>query len=287
MKGETVSQPAVQPLPSVRIGPHTVSRLVAGANPILGYSYMGGLVAKFMNDYFTLDRTVELINHCWDLGINTWQSSWHEKVDKTLTRVREGGRAIQWILLTSLPSPDDAKALEDIVRRHKPIAVVHHGGVTDKLWREGKINQVRDFAKRVKDLGVLAGTSAHNPDVLCYVEDGGWDLDLYMACFYRLTRTPEELHGMLGEVPLWGDFLPSDPVRMCEVIRAVKRPCLAFKILGGGRLADRPEGTQAAFEFAFRNIKRTDGVIVGMFPRFGDHAAEAAAFTRRFALPSQ
>jgi hypothetical protein len=74
---------------------------------------------------------------------------------------------------------------------------------------------------------------------------------------------------------------------MCEAIRGVSRPCLAFKILGGGRLCDRPEGTERAFEFAFRNIRRTDAVIVGMFPRFEDHAAHNAALTRRFASLSQ
>jgi len=282
-----MSQPPAQPLPTIQLGAHRVSRLVAGANPILGYSYMGALVGKFMNDYFTLERTVELLNHCWDLGINTWQSSWHDKVDKALTAVRSGGRDLQWVFLAHTAHTENPHALADIVRRHHPIAVVHHGGVTDRLWREGKIAQVRDFAKRVRDLGPLAGASAHNPDALCYMEDGGWDLDLYMTCFYRLTRTPEELHAMLGEVPLWGEFLPSDPIRMCEFIRAAKRPCLAFKILGGGRLADRPEGTEAAFQFAFRNIKPTDGVIVGFFPRFADHAAEAAALTRRFGSTSR
>jgi hypothetical protein len=70
---------------------------------------------------------------------------------------------------------------------------------------------------------------------------------------------------------------------MCEVVRQVARPCLAFKILAGGRLGDRPEGTEAAFEYAFANIKPTDGVIVGMFPRFRDEPAENAALARRFA----
>ncbi len=275
-----------QPLPTIQLGPHTLTRLVVGANPILGYSYMGGIVGRLMNEYFTLDRTVELINHCVDLGINAWQTSWHEKIDQTLTRVRESGRTIHWIFLANSPHTDDPAALREVVRRHNPIAVLHHGGVTDRLWREGKINQVRDFTKRVKDLGVLAGTSAHNPDVLRHAEDSGWDLDLYMACFYRLTRTPEELKAALGEVPLWGSFLPGDPARMCEAIRQVKRPVLAFKILGGGRLADRPEDTEAAYQYAFRSIKPTDGVIVGFFPRFGDHAAEGAALTRRFATLS-
>ena len=274
-------------MPTIRLGDHTVSRLIVGANPVLGFSYMGGLVARFMHDYFTLDRTVDLIERCLDVGINTWQTSAHEKIDQSLERLRDSGRDIQWIFLASSPHLEDHRALEEAVRRHRPIAVVHHGGVSDRLWREGRIEQAHDFARRVRDLGVLAGISAHNPDVIRHAEDSGWDLDLYMTCFYRLTRTQEELEAELGEVPLWGNFLPGDPARMCEVIRAVDRPCLAFKILGGGRLADHPEETERAFEFAFRNLKPTDAVIVGMFPRFADHPTENAALTRRFAPTCQ
>ena len=282
-----MSRAEEQAMPTIRLGDYSVSRLIVGANPVLGFSYMGGLVAKFMNDYFTLERTVDLIERCLDAGINTWQTSANEKVDHALERLREAGRDIQWIFLASTPHVEDERLLQETVRRHRPIAIVHHGGVSDRLWREGKIEQAHDFARRVQDLGVLAGISAHNPDVIRHAEDSGWNLDLYMACFYRLTRTQEEIQAAVGnEVPIWGNFLPGDPARMCEAIRQVDRPCLAFKILAGGRLADQPDGTERAFDFAFRSIKPTDAVIVGMFPRFADHPAHDAALTRRFASPS-
>ena len=274
-------------MPTIQLGRHRVSRLIVGANPVLGYSYMGAMIGQFMVDYFTLDNIHQLLVRCLDAGVNTWQTSAHEKIDKSLERLRNGGRDIQWIFLASSPHVEDARALKEIVQRNKPIAVVHHGGVSDKLWRVGKIEAVHDFAKRVQDMGLLAGISAHNPDVIRHAEDKGWNLDLYMTCFYRLTRTPEELEKELGQVPLWGSFLPGDPAKMCEVVRAVKRPCLAFKILGGGRRAERPEDTASCFEFAFRNIKPTDAVIVGMFPRFRDEPAEDAAHTRRCSPLSQ
>ena len=135
----------------------------------------------------------------------------------------------------------------------------------------------------LRDLGLLAGLSSHNPDVIKHAEDSGWDLDLYMTCFYRVTRTAEEMRKELGEVPLGELYLPSDPPRMCEVVRQVGRPCLGFKILAAGRLCDRPQSVERAFRFAFSNVKRTDGVIVGMFPRFEDQPALDAALARRFA----
>ena len=274
---------AEQAMPTIRLGDHEVSRLIVGANPVLGFSYMGGFMGRFMTDYFTHERIVGLIERCLDVGIDTWQTSPHEKIDRALDALRERGRHVQWVFLASGDYLEDVGLLKSIVARNRPIAILHHGGVTDRLWRDGQIEKAHDFAKRVQDLGVLGGISAHNPDVIRHAEDSGWDLDLYMTCFYRLTRTQEELEAKLGgEVPVWGNFLPGDPGRMCEVVRAVERPCLAFKILAGGRRGDRPEDAAAAFGSAFANIKATDGVIVGMFPRFRDEPAENAALTRRF-----
>jgi len=276
-----------QAMPTIRLGRHEVSRLIVGANPVLGFSYVGGLMSQFMTDYFTLERIQQLLCRCVEVGINTWQTSAHEKIDRSLATLRESGRDIQWIFLASTPHVDDEPALKEIIRRNRPIAILHHGGVSDRLWREGQIEKVHDFTKRVRDLGVLAGISAHNPDVIRHAEDSGWDLDLYMTCFYWITRSQEEWERDLRQVPLMWNFLPGDPRRMCEVIRQVKRPCLAFKILAGGQGAGRPEDVAAAFEFAFANLKPSDGVIVGMFPRFRDEPAENAALTRRFASPGQ
>jgi len=70
---------------------------------------------------------------------------------------------------------------------------------------------------------------------------------------------------------------------MTAVVRQVARPCLGFKILAAGRMCNTPATIERAFEFAFRNIKKTDAVIVGMFPILTDEIAEDAALARKFA----
>ncbi|MFP4058782.1 MAG: hypothetical protein ACLF0G_18085 [Candidatus Brocadiia bacterium] len=279
------AEPATEPaMPTLRLGPHRVSRLVLGSNPILGYSHVSRLMSRLMTDYFSLANVQSLLVRCLEVGINTWQTSAHEKVDRSLATLRESGRDIQWVFLASHPHIDEPKALEEVVRRNKPVAVVHHGGVSDRLWREGKIEKARDFAKRVRDMGLLAGLSAHNPAVIRHAEDRGWGLDLYMTCFYQVTRSAEALREDFGfrDVPLGEVYLSGDPGRMCEVVRAVERPCLGFKILAAGRRCRGPRDVDGAFQFAFRNIKPGDGVIVGMFPRFRDQAGENAQRARRF-----
>ncbi len=265
-------------LPTIRLGDHHVTRLVVGANPISGYSYQGSAMDRQMREYFTRERVVELLSNCERAGINTHQFHDPGLMTGIIRTLREQGSKVKFICLHS------GDGVEQVVRDTGPIAVVHHGGVTDALFREGKSQQVRDFVKRVHDAGVLAGVSAHNPECIKRIADEGWPVDFFMTCFYYLTRPKEEL-AKVPPVDVRGSgysFLPSDPAVMTEVARQVKQPCLGFKILGAGRKCDSRESVQEAFKFAFEHLKPIDGVIVGMYPRYKDQIAENAACVGQF-----
>ena len=168
-----------------------------------------------------------------------------------------------------------------------PIAMVHHGGVTDSLFRGGKGQTVRDFVKKVHDAGMLAGVSSHSPDNIKRIADEGWENDLFMCCFYYVTRPREEQEKALGKVAVYEPYFESDPIDMTRVIRQVKQPCLGFKILAAGRLCWSKPSIHRAFKFAFANIKPIDGVIVGMFPRYQDEVGEDAECARTFGTPGR
>src|SRR5580658_8344922 len=162
-------------MPMVPLGSHRVSRLIVGSNPMMGYSHTSWLLSRLMMDYYTLETMGKVLERCLELGINTWQTSAHEKVDKTLEGLRSRGRDMQWIFLANNPHLQDAQALKEVIRQNKPIAVVHHGQVTDRLWREGQVEKAHDFVKRVQDLGLMGGLSSHNPAVLRHAESHDWN----------------------------------------------------------------------------------------------------------------
>ena len=164
------------------------------------------------------------------------------------------------------------------------IGIAHHGEATDHLFKSGQIDKVADFLKRVKDAGLMAGVSTHMPAVVDTIESKGWELDYYMTCVYQRHRTKEELEKLLGQAPLpIGEvYLSQDPPRMYKAVQHTKRPCLAFKILAAGRLSDRREWVEQAFQQAFQSIKPGDGVIVGIYDRYTDQPSDNAALTRRF-----
>jgi len=256
------SAAATASLPTVALGKHRVTRLVAGWNPVAGYSYLGPHMDRHMKEYFTVEHTVEFVLACEREGINTHQFSSAEKTAEVLRTVRERGSKMQFIGLDSGRS-----GIRAMIESTQPIALVHHGGVTDTLFAEGKSQEVHDYVKEAHDRGVLAGVSAHNPDCIKRIADEGWEVDLFMTCFYFLTRKntkpPETLQ-------IAYPFNTADPQAMTAVIRQVKQPCLGFKILGAGRLCASQETVKEAFRFAFQNLKPIDGVIVGMYPRFFD-----------------
>lgn len=261
-------------MPSISLGSHKISRLICGSNPLLGYSYLGTHTDRQMKEYFTVERTVDFLNKCELAGITAHQSSGRSDY---LIPLWESGSKLKIISLQS-----EIGKIRPAIESARPIAIVHHGGVSDRLFAEGKQQIVHDFVKAVKDQGLMAGVSAHNPDVIRQIAESGWDVDLFMTCFYYLTRKHENTNP-LKVLPVSSyHFLKEDPLRMTEVIRQVKQPCLAFKILGAGRLCNSQEEVEAAFKFAFENIKPTDGVIVGMFPWYFDEITANVNFANEF-----
>ena len=271
------------PMPTIQLGEHRISRLVAGWNPIGGHSHTTWNMAQFMREYFTVERTVEFLQNCERLGITAWQFSHTEKGVAALQKLKESGSKMKFISLHAERPGFDAP-IKQVVDETGPIAMVHHGGVTDAKFRAGRGQEVRDFVKKVHDHGLLAGVSAHNPDNIKQIADEGWENDLFMTCFYYVTRPREQQEEKLGKVTVGEPFFESDPVDMTAVARQVDQPCLGFKILAAGRSCWQPRKVEQCFQFAFENLKPIDGVIVGMFPVYRDEVADNAKYARKYGV---
>ena len=280
-----MSKTARSDMPQITFGEHSVSRLILGANPINGGSHLSRFVNLQMKRYFTSERIMELLRRCEELGINTWQSG--EINLDSYNAFREQGGKMHYIALAR-QDPADSDMIERLVSAGT-IGIAHHGEVTDNFWRNGKIETVREYCKKIRDTGVMVGVSTHIPAIVDYVITKGWDVDFFMCCVYERHRTRQELTALLGDVPipLREVYLEGDPPRMFEVMRQTEKPCLAFKILAAGRLCDKPEWVEQAFESTFRQIKPNDAVIVGMYPEYEDQPAMNAQYVRRFSRLSR
>jgi hypothetical protein len=276
---------AAEPLlPTIKLGKFEITRLVMGSNPFNGFSYGIPSLGQSMKEWYTPERIVEVLQRAESLGINTHQFSYLPGAIPAFQRYQAAGGKLQWLILGGGEMKDKPELIPEVAKL-KPLAIVHHGGVTDQRFRAGEHAKVKDFLARVRQTGVLVGMSTHQPANIEYVEEHGWDIDFYMACFYQFSRPREETRKMLGgEMTLGTVFMESDPPRMCKVIRQTRKTCLGFKILAAGRKGEERGGMEKAYQFAFENIKPGDGVIVGMYPRYKDEIKENVDLARKYAV---
>jgi hypothetical protein len=225
-----------------------------------------------MYEYFTPERVVAYLHRLQAAGINTLQARGdYHRILYWLELFRREGGQLHWIAQTASEMHDVFQNIR-IIAAAGAIGIYHHGTQTDRFWLEGRIDDVQDYLKCMRDAGVQVGLGTHTPEVIEYAEDQGWDIDFYMTCFYNINREPREsalVSPGTGD-PSQEEFLPEDPARMCKVIRQTEKTCLAFKILGASRLCSSPQEVASAFRFAFSQIKPKDAVIVGMFPKYLD-----------------
>ena len=270
--------PPAASLPKVRFGDVEISRLVMGSNQFYGFSHFNRLLDKLMVDWNTPERICQTLLQCQQNGINAYQYSHHESTLTDLELFRSKGGKMHLIAVDT-----DKHPVEETVRRSGASALYHHGEITDRLFRNGQMDQVQEYTKKLRQAGVRVGIGTHKPEVVEYVEERGWDVDFYLLCAYNRTRTPEEIRKMLGVLPVPASelYLETDPPRAYEVARKTSKTCFLFKILAAGRVARSPEAVDKAFKDALDNIKPQDCIVVGMLPRFQDEVKDNCDRVRR------
>jgi hypothetical protein len=263
---------AMSPLPKVKLANSDIelTRMICGGNPLVGYSHFSSELDAEMSEYCTVERVVKFVHQVQAEGMNAVQfrGDYHRVLHWLELFKREGGK-LRWIAQTA---SEMANVFDNIrvIAAAGAKAIYHHGTRTDKFWLEGNIDKTVDFLKCMRDTGVQVGLASHIPEVIEYAEEHDWDLDFYMCCFYNINRRPRESAIVSPQAAATNEeeFLPEDPPRMCQVIRATDKMCLAFKILGAGRRCETQDDVRSAFRFAFDNIKPKDAVVVGMYPKY-------------------
>jgi len=274
--GNVKPESAIQ-VPRIKFFNAEISRIVLGVNPFYGFAHFNNNFGTTMKEWYTPERVCEVMHRCNQYGINAFNYVHLDRAPQDLARfTAEGGKMH---LIIQVTANADAAVL---ARTLKPLALQRQGEVVDDAFQSGKMETVREWCKKARDLGVLVGVGTHIPEVIEKVEEEGWDVDFYSGCVYNRRRTADEwkkvLNGELLEMP-HEIYVQSDPPRMYKVMRQTKKPCFAFKVLAAGRITGK--GVEQAFRTAFDSIKPTDAVYVGMFPRYRDEVKENAEIVQR------
>ena len=280
-------------LPQVRFGKHSIPRLICGSNTFGGLSHLSAMINREMRQYFTPEQVMKTCRRCTEVGIDTFEPL----RDNVYKQLASEGIKIRGFVR----GQGDPARLKTLVSNEGVIGVHHYGVATDNWFKQGQLDVVRDYTKRIRDTGLLVGVAAHMPEAIAEVESQGWDVDYYMTCVYQWGRTKEDFEKLAGDrtdlLPIetytviaregYSEvFLSGDPPKMLKVVRQVKKPCLVYKILAAGRRCESPQTVEAAFKETFEKIKPTDAVIVGMYDRYSDQPAENAALVCKYGSAS-
>lgn len=262
-------------LKTVNFDGHQVSRLIIGGNPFSGNSHVSTAIDEEMEDYFTTENVKKTLKRCEECGINTMQLRGDKHIIRIMREFRKEGGTLNWIAQTAPEMGSYEGHIKQIVKNN-PIAIYHHGTVTDALFKAGNIDEIEERLKIIRGTGKFVGLGTHMPEVIEYAETHKWDIDFYMACVHNLSKIVRVSSAVTGISNSEEPFDDEDREIMYKTIRATEKPCLAFKILGATRKCQSPETVKAAFEEAFTNIKPIDSIVVGMYPKSRDQVFENA-----------
>ncbi|HEU0140415.1 MAG TPA: hypothetical protein VFQ79_11905, partial [Bryobacteraceae bacterium] len=134
-------------LPLADFGKHRITRLIAGANPIYGYSHFNYVFSATMGEYHTTGRVLAFLKELERAGLNTWQASWSERLETDWTKYKEQGGTMQLIVL-SRPDFNEHPEMAARAAKLKPMGIAQHGGATNRLWDAGEFDKSKDYLKR-------------------------------------------------------------------------------------------------------------------------------------------
>jgi hypothetical protein len=225
-----------------KFGKYEVSRLIIGGDPVSGIAHAGELVyqADFMKQYFNTSKILETLTIAEQNGINTLLMRADDRIISHFNMFRkERGGTLQWIA-TSAPEQGSPVENSKRARDNGAIAVYLHGGVADKLVKDGKVDEVGQIVEGFKKVGIMAGIGAHMLDTARACVEARIDPDFYMVTINRVN------------------YYCSEAAEVGIFMRSIKKPWIAFKVLGAGRVKPQ-EGFRLAFEHG------GDFLAVGMF----------------------
>jgi hypothetical protein len=237
-------------LPTVDFCGLSVTRLILGANPFGGFSHQSEQRDKEMVKYYSMERILETWEHAEKAGINTFITN--NETPHVVQAVKEylnSHGPLQWIAQVACRNHSNMFEAIDEAINIGCCALYFHGGYVDECYMNQDEQAIRAWCKHAQSAGIPIGVAGHAPEAHYWVDSLGIT-DFHAVCFFNCGS----LHDGKGNRFKLGDIAPA-----IESIRRINKPCIAYKIMGAGRIDPR-----MAFEHAFSNIKSTDVVNVGM-----------------------
>jgi len=227
-----------------------ISKIICGGNLINGYAHSRNLiyVSELLRHYFTDEKIIETWEICEENGINTAVANVRggegdNLIENTVRILNkywdERGGKIQWIAQTN-PGVNDLTSSIQRAIDNGAVGAFIQGGVGDNFVKNGRVDLLGKAIDFIKKNGLVAGIGGHSVEVPIACEKEGIEPDFYFKTINSV------------------DYNSASPERTSEFMKEVKKPWIAYKVLGAGVTHPRN-----GFKYAFEN--GADFLCVGMF----------------------
>lgn len=258
-------------LPKGKIGPHEISRLVAGGNLIGGWAHSRDLhyVPSLFRAYNTEKKIFETLMLAEEAGINTINIGFPTNATMQKYKKLTGSK----IKVITQVHPD-AENNDWVVNINRAIdfgvdIIQIQGNWCDWLVRDNKLDKIDLMLNHIREQGYTAGLASHTVDSLIACEEQGIIPDYYMKTMHhdnywsahpRENRFPFEVDGKkyADHNRFHDNLFCLYPDKTVDFVERATVPVMGFKVLAAGAI--QPED---GFNWAFKN--GADFICVGMF----------------------
>jgi len=262
MPGKNVVACSKGQIPTGKLGPLTLSRLISGGNLISGWAHARDLqyVPSLMRAYNTEEKVMDTLQLLEEHGVNAIIADPAKKPMAIFARYwKERGGRMQWIA-EGHPDLDDWRTNIQASIDFGAAAIYVQGVIGDRCYNQGRIEFLGKCVQFVKEQKVPAGIGAHKLEVIVQAEKLGLGAEFYVKTLhhgnYWSARRPGQDTDVVENRE--DNYWDMEPERTIAFMQEVEKPWIAFKVLAAGGI--RPE---SGFRYAFEN--GADFICVGMF----------------------
>lgn len=232
------------PFPTTRVEHLTLSRLMVGSNWFYGYSHYSAAKSRWIKEYMTLDRVVEVMSVFAREGINCVMSGPMPQMAESIRRVREEtGVEMIWAATPNGEHLEDLlPGIEQSAELGAQICMPHqHWTDGNMLVNRKEVIDLERVTERIRSLGMVPGLSTHRPETVRVCDEAGYDVATYIQILNPI--------GFLCQVET--DWI-------VRVIRSTTKPIMCIKPLAAGRVLP-----VTGLSYAYHSIKPIDIVCIG------------------------
>lgn len=245
----------------VELGGVPVSRFILGGNPFGGYAHQTPERDDEMRDWYTMERVKECYRLAESTGVTTHLGRADDFIVRALREHRNEGGSLTWLAQTCPGVGSIQHGVDNAVAGKAKLCFIH-GGEMDFRVANGNTREVFDAIKKIKDLGMAAGTAGHSTDTVRWAAEN-LDLDFFMCSYYNPDDRRNQSHRNYDVPEYYG---PEHRKAMCALIQELPAPAIHYKIMAAGR-----NDPKDAFAYVANAYRPGDAVCVGIFTK--DNAA--------------